>query len=397
MERIKDGLIQKDRTAVTVLGSTGSIGRQALDVIAARPDLFALFGIAGGGNVDLLIEQARRYRPRFVASRVPIDRALLPGGVELLCGGNAASELASMAEADVVVNGISGLPALEPLLCALRAGKRVALANKESIVCGHDLIDATAAAYGGCVIPVDSEQSALFQCLSCGRFEEVETLWLTASGGPFWQYDRDQLKNVTLADALKHPTWNMGRKITVDSASLFNKGLEIIEASYLFHMPVSKIQVLIHPQSVVHSFVEFRDRTCIANISCPDMRLPIQYAMTYPDREVTPCERLSLADMASLTFHKADPGRYDALRLAYEAWYAGGTMTSVYNAANEFAVSLFMEEKLRFSDIAPCVEDAMQHHSPRPVISEEDIHDAYHDAHLSVSAFASRHAGKGVK
>lgn len=396
MEQMNGGPVRNGRKMVTVLGSTGSIGRQALDVIASRSDLFGLFGIAGGGNRELLIEQARRWRPRFVASRLPIDRSLLPDDVRLLCGEHAASELASMAEADVIVNGISGLPALEPLLCALRARKRVALANKESIVCGHDLIDGTVAAYGGSVIPVDSEQSALFQCLSCGRSEEVEKLWLTASGGPFWQYDKEQLKNVTLADALKHPTWNMGRKITVDSASLFNKGLEVIEASYLFHMPVSRIGVLIHPQSVVHSFVEFRDRTCIANMSCPDMRLPIQYAMTYPDREVSPCERLSLAEVSALTFHKADPDRFDALRLAYEAWYAGGTMTSVYNAANEFAVSLFMQEKIRFSDIAPCVEEAMLHHSARPVGDVEDIRDAYRDAEISVAEFARRHEGRGA-
>lgn len=394
MGEINFGFSGKSRKKVTVLGSTGSIGRQALDVIATRSDLFALFGIAGGSNTGLLIEQACRWRPRFVASREPIDPSLLPEGVELLCGEDAASELASMEEADVVVNGISGLPALEPLLCALRAHKRVALANKESIVCGHDLIDATVEEYGGCVIPVDSEQSAIFQCLAGGRYEEVEKLWLTASGGPFWQYDSEQLKNVSLQDALKHPTWNMGRKITVDSATLFNKGLEIIEASYLFHVPVSKIGVLIHPQSIVHSFVEFKDRTCIANMSRPDMRLPIQYAMTYPDREISPCERLSLAEIQSLTFHPADPSAYAALRLAYEAWYAGGTMTSVFNAANEYAVDLFMGEKLRFCDIAPCVEEAMHNHTVRPVTSEEDIRDAYRDARLSVEHFMRTYVRK---
>ena len=378
------------RVIVSVLGSTGSIGRQALDVIASRSDLFTLFGIAAGRNRDLLLDQVRRFRPKVVATLDPIDPSMLPDDVTLLCGEDAATELAAMDEADVVVNGISGLPALKPLLAALKKQKRVALANKESIVCGHDLIDETTARYGGAVIPVDSEQSALFQCLACGRYEEVEKLWLTASGGPFWQYDKEQLKSVTLRDALRHPTWSMGRKITVDSASLFNKGLEILEASYLFHMPAGQIGVLIHPQSIVHSFVEFRDRTCIANLSCPDMRLPIQYAMTYPERTVTPCERLSLAEVGTLTFHEADLNRFDALRLAYDAWYAGGTMTSVYNAANEYAVELFAQEKLRFSDIASCVEEAMLRHSPRPV-TEEAILEAYEDAARSVNRFARRY------
>jgi len=394
MKQIGYDTASKRPLKVTVLGCTGSIGRQALDVVAARPDLFELFGIAGGQNTELMAQQVRRYRPKVVASLLPVDGALPTEDTEILCGGNAASALASMADADVVVNGISGLPALKPLLCALKAQKRVALANKESIVCGHTLIDDAVKTYGGCVIPVDSEQSALFQCLACGRDEEVEKLWLTASGGPFWQYGEEQLKGVTLKDALKHPTWSMGKKITVDSASLFNKGLEMIEASYLFHVPMEKIGVLIHPQSIVHSFVEFRDRTCIANMSCPDMRLPIQYAMTYPDREVSPCGRLSLGDIQSLTFFPADPSRYGALRLAREAWYAGGTMTAVYNAANEEAVSLFMGGDIRFYDICGCVEYALQQHRAELVDGEEPILRAYEDAGRRVREYVHRYLGK---
>jgi len=362
------------RKKVTVLGSTGSIGKQAIEVIAACPEEFELFGLAGGSNTDLLLEQVKQYRPAVLAGIKLPGSETIPKGTTCLAEGEAGIlELAAMSEADVVVNGISGFAALMPLLTSLRAGKRVALANKESIVCGRELVNAACQTFGGQVLPVDSEQSAIFQCLMGGEKREVANLILTASGGRFWQRPFSALAEITPAEALDHPTWNMGPKITIDSASLFNKGLEVIEASYLFDIPADRIQVLIHPQSIVHSMVEFCDGTILANLSLPDMRLPIQYAMTYPNRMASPCKRLSLADTADLSFHAADPARYPALRLAYAALEAGGTMPTVYNAANEAAVSLFVDGKIRFVDLYTAVEEAMLRHSVVPADSKEAV------------------------
>lgn len=371
---------------VTVLGSTGSIGRQALEVIAQSGGAFSLLGISGGRNTALLLSQAKTFRPRYVASELPLDPALLPEGTELLAGRDGLLALAGCGEADVVVNGISGFAALEPLLSSLRAGKRVALANKESIVCGKALVDEACKTCGGQVLPVDSEQSAIFQCLSGGRRQEVKNLLLTASGGRFWQKSLAELADVTPAEALDHPTWSMGPKITIDSASLFNKGLEVIEASYLFDIPAERIAVLIHPQSIVHSMVEFCDGTVLANLSLPDMRLPIQYAMTWPERMPSPCKRLSLAEVGSLTFHAAPPERYPALRLAYEALRTGGTMPTVYNGANEAAVSLFTAGRIRFTEIYTAVEAAMDAHAAAPADNIAAVLAADREARALVAA-----------
>lgn len=371
---------------VTVLGSTGSIGRQALEVIAQSGGAFSLLGISGGRNTALLLSQAKTFRPRYVASELPLDPALLPEGTELLAGRDGLLALAGCGEADVVVNGISGFAALEPLLSSLRAGKRVALANKESIVCGKALVDEACKTCGGQVLPVDSEQSAIFQCLSGGRRQEVKNLLLTASGGRFWQKSLAELADVTPAEALDHPTWSMGPKITIDSASLFNKGLEVIEASYLFDIPAERIAVLIHPQSIVHSMVEFCDGTVLANLSLPDMRLPIQYAMTWPERMPSPCKRLSLAEVGSLTFHAAPPERYLALRLAYEALRTGGTMPTVYNGANEAAVSLFTAGRIRFTEIYTAVEAAMDAHAAAPADNIAAVLAADREARALVAA-----------
>ena len=377
---------------VTVLGSTGSIGRQALEVIAQSGGAFSLLGISGGRNTALLLSQAKTFRPRYVASELPLDPALLPEGTELLAGRDGLLALAGCGEADVVVNGISGFAALEPLLSSLRAGKRVALANKESIVCGKALVDEACKTCGGQVLPVDSEQSAIFQCLSGGRRQEVKNLLLTASGGRFWQKSLAELADVTPAEALDHPTWSMGPKITIDSASLFNKGLEVIEASYLFDIPAERIAVLIHPQSIVHSMVEFCDGTVLANLSLPDMRLPIQYAMTWPERMPSPCKRLSLAEVGSLTFHAAPPERYPALRLAYEALRTGGTMPTVYNGANEAAVSLFAAGRIRFTEIYTAVEAAMDAHAAAPADNIAAVLAADREARALVAA---RFSGRG--
>ncbi|MDO4573555.1 MAG: 1-deoxy-D-xylulose-5-phosphate reductoisomerase, partial [Clostridia bacterium] len=324
---------------ISVLGSTGSIGKQTLEVIEANPDSMRVLALSGGRNAELLIEQARRFQPKYVANSEPLDASLLPKGVKYLCGPQAAEQAAALPEADAVVNGISGFAAFKPLLAALGAGKRVALANKESVVCGGALIDRELRRCGGQLLPVDSEQSAIFQCLHNGRREETEALILTASGGPFWREPLSALESVTPEQALRHPTWRMGNKITIDSATLFNKGLEILEAAYLFHFNAEQISVLIHPESIVHSMVAYRDGTVMANLSRPDMRLPIQYALTYPERRPSPVRPLSLTEIGGLHFHEADMQRFAAIRLAFQALRAGGSMPIAYNAANEVAVS----------------------------------------------------------
>jgi len=361
---------------ITVLGSTGSIGKQTLDVVSSQPEETALFGISANRDTHTLLEQAQTYRPKVVACETPFDETKLPSGTKAIMGEGAAVKLAAMQEADVIVNGISGFAALPPLIAALNNGKRVALANKESIVCGKPLIDETLKNYGGEILPVDSEQSAIFQCLQNGKRDEVEKLILTASGGPFWRMERERLEEVTLEEALAHPTWNMGRKITIDSATLFNKGLEVIEAAYLFDMDGDRIEVLIHPQSIVHSMVAFKDGTCMANMSKPDMRLPIQYAITYPDRKASVCSPLLLYNEQPLTFHKPDLERFGALKLAFETLRLGGTYPIAYNGANEAAVEAFCDGRIGFLDIERVVDYTLNQHSPGDAKSLEEISEA---------------------
>jgi 1-deoxy-D-xylulose-5-phosphate reductoisomerase len=361
---------------VTVLGCTGSIGRQALDVIASHPEEMTLFGASANLSAEALIRLVEEYHPSIVAFEGEIDANMLPEGVEMLCGTGATERLAALPDADVVVNGVSGFAALAPLLASLRAGKRVALANKESVVCGKSLLDEALLAFGGEILPVDSEQSAIFQCLQNGRREEVEKLILTASGGPFWREGWDSLEYITLEQALKHPTWNMGRKITIDSATLFNKGLEIIEAAYLFNFSAEQIDVLIHPQSIVHSMVAYRDGTCIANMSKPDMRLPIQYAITYPDRIFSSCAPLLLDMEEPLTFHRPDLQRFHSLRLAYDSLRAGLSCPLVYNGANEAAVEAFCSGRIAFLDIERVVDYTLNQHTPRELKSLEEVMEA---------------------
>ncbi|HRX59345.1 MAG TPA: 1-deoxy-D-xylulose-5-phosphate reductoisomerase [Eubacteriales bacterium] len=361
---------------ITVLGSTGSIGKQSLDVVSSHPDEMMLFGISAHSSVRALIEQANACRPAVVACETPFDSKLLPPGTEAIFGENATSILAGRVEADVVVNGVSGFAALPPLIKSLLAGKRVALANKESIVCGKPLIDRVLKDGGGEILPVDSEQSAIFQCLQNGRRGEVDRLILTASGGPFWRMEPEHLETVTPEQALAHPTWNMGRKISIDSATLFNKGLEIIEAAYLFDFSAGQIEVLIHPQSIVHSMVAYRDGTCMANMSLPDMRLPIQYAITYPERKPSVCSPLLLETQQPLTFHKPDLARFGALRLAYETLQNGLSYPIAYNGANEAAVEAFCDGSIGFMDIERVVDYTLKRHDPMEVASLEEIVEA---------------------
>ena len=361
---------------ITVLGCTGSIGRQSLDVIASQPEEMTLFGIAANRDVETLIQQAKAFHPRVVACETTFDVSLLPAGVEAILGEGATAQLAGMSEADVIVNGVSGFAALAPLLASLQAGKRVALANKESIVCGKSIVDQTLNTFGGEILPVDSEQSAIFQCLQNGRKQEVAKLILTASGGPFWQRAREELAQITPEQALAHPTWNMGKKITIDSATLFNKGLEVIEAAYLFDFSADQIDVVIHPQSIVHSMINYRDGTCMANMSKPDMRLPIQYAITYPDRLCSSCTPLTLFSEKPLTFHDVDFNRFHSLCLAYDALRAGQSCPLVYNGANESAVEAFCSGRIGFLDIEDVVDYTLNHHTPRTLNSLEEIVEA---------------------
>ena len=375
------------KQSVLILGSTGSIGTQTVDVLRRHPDRFETVGLCCGGDTETLYKQADALKPRFVASRVPLDFSRLPEGTTVFTGEDAAERIAAEAKADSTVLAISGYAALKPLLAAIRHGGRIAIANKESLVCGGALVDKALAAYGANLLPIDSEQSAIFQCLQNGKRDEVKRLILTASGGPFFRKTREELKTVSLADALNHPTWKMGRKITLDSATLMNKGLEIIEASRLFHFGAEKISVLIHPQSIVHSMVEYRDGTIMANLSKPDMRLPIQYALTYPERVESPCEPLKLDTAHPLEFYPADPERFRAIRMAYDALRSDGIMPTVYNGANERAAELFFEGRIAFCEIEDGVEYALNAIGNRPADSIEAIAAADAAARYAVDRF----------
>ncbi len=372
---------------VAILGSTGSIGRQALDVVRAHPDLFALYGISAHSSETSFVAQVVEERPRVaVFSRsLSIDVS----GTELRWGDQALYDLAADPQVDVVVLAISGIAALKPLLSALRAGKRVAIANKESLVCGGDLVKEVRKQGGGELLPVDSEQSALFQCLQNGRRDEVEKLILTASGGPFFRRPRAELGGITPAEAVKHPTWSMGRKISLDSATLMNKGLEVMEASRLFDFPGERIEVLIHPQSVVHSMVEYRDGTVMANLSTADMRLPIQYAMTWPERVPSPAAPLKLWEHPDLAFYRPDMARFPALKMAYSCLQAGGGCPVVYNGANERAAELFFAGRLGFLDIEDSVAYALDRFTNRPMQDLDDILAADGEARRLVDEFQS--------
>ncbi len=371
---------------VLLLGCTGSIGTQTLDVVKAHPDRFSVLGLSCRNDVETLYRQANEWRPRYVAAQAPLDPNRLPKGTAAFSGPDAAERLAAEADADVTVLAISGYAALKPLLAAIRHGKRIAIANKESLVCGGALVDAALKSYGAELLPIDSEQSAIFQALQNGTRDEVKRLILTASGGPFFRKSREELKTVSLADALNHPTWKMGRKITLDSATLMNKGLEIIEASRLFHFGADRISVLIHPQSIVHSMVEYRDGTIMANLSKPDMRLPIQYALTYPERTESPCEPLKLDLNHPLEFYPADPDRFRAIRMAYDALRADGILPTVFNGANERAAELYFAGRIAFCEIEDAVELALNTIENRPADSIEAIAEADAAARRAVDA-----------
>lgn len=364
---------------LVVLGATGSIGVSALKVVRRHPDLFQVLALAGGCNAERLAEQAAIFRPHYLAllhaADLPRLRALLPEGYrpEILCGANAFEQLAGLPEADMVLSSIVGAAGFLPTLAAARAGKAIALANKESLVLGGHLIREACQSSGALVLPVDSEHNALFQGLAGHAGEGLHRLILTASGGPFRGRTRAELEGVTRAQALAHPNWSMGAKISIDSSTLMNKGLEIIEACHLYGLPVDKVGVVVHPQSIVHSLVEYVDGSQIAHLGLPDMQVPIAHCLCYPRRVELGLKRLNLAEIGSLTFEDPDLEAFPCLRLAKEAFAAGPSHPVVLNAANEVAVDLFLHDKICYLDIPAMIETALAGHSATAVDSPEAI------------------------
>ncbi|MBZ0155602.1 MAG: 1-deoxy-D-xylulose-5-phosphate reductoisomerase [Alphaproteobacteria bacterium] len=367
---------------IVILGSTGSIGKSALSVIARYPERFTVAGLTAGNNVSLLAEQIGLFRPRVVA--VSSEKAseelkkLIKGGAapEIRFGTEGICSVAALPDADIVLSSIMGAAGLLPTLAAIRRGRTVALANKETVVMAGEIALREAQRSGATLLPVDSEHSAVFQCMAGYRKESIRTIILTASGGPFLGKTATELEHVTPGSALKHPTWSMGRKITIDSATLMNKGLEVIEAHYLFGFPAEQIGVLVHPQSIVHSILEFVDGSCIAQLSRPDMRSPIAYALSWPERLENIVEPLPWERMAGLTFLKPDTGTFPCLSLAYDAVKAGGTMPPVLNAANEIAVEAFLDGIIGFTRIPVIIKQVMDSHAVLPAESIESILDA---------------------
>lgn len=349
---------------IALLGATGSIGRQTLEVV--RELGISVAALTANKQIDLLERQARQFMPRLAVlydetAALELQRRLRGTGIEVMAGEEGLLCAASLPEADTVVTAVMGSVGLKPTLAAIERGKRIALANKETLVCAGELVMDAAEQYGAEIVPVDSEHSAVFQCLQgCRDRREVKRLLLTCSGGPFYGRSFDELERVTAADALRHPNWHMGAKITIDSATLMNKGLEIIEAMRLYRLPVERVQAVIHRQSIVHSLVEFRDGALLAQLGTPDMKLPIRYALTYPYRAESADTPLDLLQCGALTFAQPDEAAFPCLRLARQAAQTGGTACAILNGANEAAVRLFLEGKLGFNDISRCVERALE-------------------------------------
>ncbi|MFE1747462.1 1-deoxy-D-xylulose-5-phosphate reductoisomerase [Coleofasciculus sp. H7-2] len=349
--------------AITLLGSTGSIGTQTLDIVAQNPEKFRIVGLAAGRNVPMLAAQIRQFRPEIAAicqedklSELKEAIADLDPQPILLAGETGVIEVARYGNAETVVTGIVGCAGLLPTIAAIEAGKDIALANKETLIAGGPVVLPLVEKHGVKLLPADSEHSAIFQCLQGVPKGGLRRILLTASGGAFRDLPVEKLGSVTVADALKHPNWSMGRKITIDSATLMNKGLEVIEAHFLFGMDYDGIEIVIHPQSIIHSLIELQDTSVLAQLGWPDMRLPLLYALSWPERIYTDWEPLDLVKAGNLTFKEPDHDKYPCMQLAYAAGRAGGSMPAVLNAANEQAVALFLEEKIQFLDIPRCIE-----------------------------------------
>jgi len=352
---------------IAILGSTGSIGRSTLKIVEAFPERFSVTSLAAGSNVDLAFEQARRWHPKIVSMASAqsaghlhdkLKKVGLKNAIEIVYGSTGAVKVATHPEASFVVSAIVGVAGLEATYEAVKAGKTVGVANKECLVTAGDLIVAEAHKQGKPLLPIDSEHNAIHQCLRGGRRDEVHRIWLTASGGPFLHTPKRHFANITVEQALNHPTWKMGKRITIDSATLMNKGFEVIEACRLFHVPSRQVEVIVHPQSTIHSFVEFIDGSILAQFSVTDMRLPILYALTYPQRIASDL-RFPVMDLRQLDFHPPDMAKFPCLRLAYEAVEAGGALPVALNSADEIAVAAFLDGLIAFNDIPRLIESVL--------------------------------------
>jgi 1-deoxy-D-xylulose-5-phosphate reductoisomerase len=383
---------------ISLLGSTGSIGRSTLSVVEKFPERFTVVALAAGNNVELFEKQVRQFRPSIVSlvserSAADLKKRCSDLNVRIFSGVEGMIQVAAADEADITVSAIVGTAGLVPTMAAIRAGKDIALANKEVLVTAGELVMAECRARGVRILPVDSEHSAIFQCLLAGASTDIRKLILTASGGPFRAFAQKDLANVSLAQALKHPNWSMGRKITIDSATLMNKGLEVIEARWLFDITPGKIQVLVHPQSIVHSMVEYHDGAVVAQLGIPDMKGPIAYALSYPERLSDVSPALDLAQVGTLTFEDPDLDRFPCLAYAFDALKAGGSMPAVLSAANEVAVKYFLEEKIGYADIAHVIRTTMNAHTPSYIKTVEDAL----KADLWARQEAEKIIGSGVK
>ena len=364
---------------ITILGSTGSIGTQTLDVVRKNKDKFQVVAISANSSIDLLLEQIMEFSPKYVAvynkeSALKL-KEMIPENIniEVLSGMDGLVKICQLEEVNVVLTAVVGMIGLVPTMAAIKAKKTIALANKETLVTAGELVMSEAKKNNVEILPVDREHSAIFQCLNGERKQDIEKIILTASGGPFRGKKREELVNVTKNEALKHPNWDMGRKISIDSSTLMNKGLEVIEAKWLFDVGVEDIEVVVHPQSIIHSMVSFRDSSVISQMGCPDMRLPIEYALTYPERLKTDFERLDLAKVATLTFEKPDMETFPCLALAFKVLKLGGTYPAALNSANEFLVNEFLNDKIGFYDIPYYIERTLDCHKNRVNPTLEDI------------------------
>lgn len=379
---------------IAILGSTGSIGTQALEVISENPNLFEAYTLTANNNADLLIEQAKKFLPDSVviANELLYDRvreALKDYPVKVYAGCDAIAEVAESGPVDTVITAMMGYSGLYPTICAIKKGKRIALANKETLVVAGELINAIAAEYHSEIIPVDSEHSAIFQCLAGEEYNKIEKIFLTASGGPFLRYSKAELQNVTKAEALKHPKWNMGAKITIDSATMMNKGFEMIEAKWLFGVAPDDVKIVIHPQSIIHSMVEFEDGAVKAQLGIPDMKLPIAYALSYPVRLHSDRRRLTIEDFATMGFEKPDIEKFPLLGYAYEAIRCGGNKPCIMNAANEVAVSAFLNDRIKFTDIERLVYTALD--------NAKHITSPNYEDYVATDAEVRRHTEENIK
>lgn len=369
---------------IAILGSTGSIGTQALDVISKHPELFEVDLLTANNNAALLIEQAHRFKPNNVVIcnedlYATVNEALADEDIKVFAGMKSVNGLVQSSTADIVLASMVGFSGLEPTLNAIRAGKVIALANKETLVAAGSIVTRLAREYNAPIIPVDSEHSAIFQCLQ-GEHTQIEKLILTASGGPFRTWEKEDIAKATRAQALNHPNWDMGAKVTIDSASMMNKGLEMIEASWLFNVNPDDIEIVVHPQSIVHSMVQFTDGCLKAQLGAPDMRVPIQYALSYPERVSLDTRRISFAELAHLDFYAPDATRFPAIELAYAAHRMKGNMACIMNGANEIAVDAFLKEKILFHRIPEIIEKTMEKATFVPLPDIDDIYMSHEQA-----------------